>query len=332
MENFIHLHFLCQTTSPWSIGRMYAEAPLICCQSFLWGRAVRGPILNYLLRTYCPYFPKLPSCEKCLEKSNCPFYNLYGADKRGELKDTPRLIVTSLTFKETFGKMEFDRFPLLSRDSMTNGVALGPIFIEYIPPRTNFEFEALLIGKASEFDDYFIEAVRATLSLTGWGARCSRGCGRGRILGNVRKHSFDKWVEDYIDKRVRDSSGLQEVSLRIFPILMLEKDKEVYYSSILEKGFLEKLRNSMQERYWQFFKRNHYLDIKSVSGPCTHTMIRAWSRKENREKWFSGLTGSIKIRFKSKLNEEDLRVIGVSWYGIGRFKNQGFGSLRLMSP
>ena len=332
MENFIHLHFIGKTASPWSISRMYSEAPLICCQNFLWGRAIRGPILNYVLRTYCPHFPELPPCIKCSERLDCPFYNLYGVDKKGEFKDTPRLVVTSLTFEDTFGKMEFERFPIISRDSMTKGVALGPVFLEYIQAGVNFEFEALLIGEASRFSNYFIEAVRATLSLTGWGARCSRGYGRGRLI-KVKKHSFDEWVKDYIDKRTVKLNGSQEAYFRIFPIIILDKADEKCepYQSILEKGFINKLKNSMQERYWQLFKAHHYIKIESVSGPCVHTMIRAWSRKENKDKWFSGLTGSIKIRFGSKLNDKDLRVIGTAWYGVGRYKNQGFGSLRLLT-
>lgn len=327
MEEFVHLHFTGKTTSPWVIGRR-TYSNYIFCQRFLWGRAVRGPVLGYMLKSYCPYLPSstLP-CEGCTQREDCPFYNLYGADNEGAFKDTPRLLITSLAFKTP----RFPRMHLISRDAVTNGVALGPVTVEYIPPETCFEFEVIMTGEATGFVERLKEAVRATLTLTGWGARCSAGCGRGRIE-NVVNHGFDEWVSKYVERRVEELEGKRAFTLEIFPILMLEKEKNIYYTSVVEKGFRKKLANSMSERYWQFFKDSKYLRIEDVSGACVFTAVRAWSRKDNRQvNNFRGLAGELQLRLTSRLSKEDLRVVGVSWYGIGRFKNQGLGSLMLKS-
>jgi len=327
LNEFVHLRFKGVTTSPWSIGRR-SHSDVIYCQNYLWGRAVRGPVLNYLLKVFCPNLPtkKLP-CDRCSLSKECPFYNLYGADKEGSYKDTPKLIVTSLTFKDA--NSIFQRIPLISRSVLSNSVALGPVFIEFIPPGVEFEFEVIFTGEATRFVEQFKEGVRATLALTGWGGQCSRGYGRGKILG-VEERDFEDWVSDFIDSPTEHLIGSREVELSIHPIMILLKDNGEPYTSILEDDFRRKLRNSMQERYWQFFKENYHMkSIKTISGPCYFTKVRVWSRKESKELTFGGLAGEMKIEFREPLNQKDARVIGVCRYGVGRYKNQGFGSLRL---
>jgi hypothetical protein len=307
--DFTHLHFKGKTTSPWSIGRRY-YSNFIYCQNYLWGRAIRGPILGYLLKSYCPHLPAdiLP-CDQCTEQKECPYFHLNGSEKEGELKDTPKLVVTTLTFD----KYESSRISLISRDSATNGVALGPVTIEHVPSDVSFEFEVILTGDATRFSDQVIEAVKGTLTLIGWGGRCSRGYGRGRIL-NVSENNFDEWLMQYVDKRVGVLEDESNVTLKLFPLLILDTDA--------------KIKHCLSERYWQFFKEPHYLDIKSVSGSCSFTTLRAWSRKDNDAGRFGGLTGDLNLEFRTPLKKEDLRTLSIAWYGIGRYKNQGFGSLR----
>jgi hypothetical protein len=322
-RDFINLRFIGRTTSPWSIARrIYSD--YIYCQDFLWGRGVRGPVLNYLLKAYCGRTGILP-CEGCVKKAECPFYNLYGADREGEDKDSPRLVVTSLRFEgKPAGK---PRQPLISRSELTNGVALGPVFVEYIPVNTTFRFEAILTSDAVKFIDEFKEAVRATLALSGWGGRCSRGYGRGVVV-QLEELDFDNWASS-IEECVKPLVGSQEVYLEIHPILILERyEGEGVYGSILEEGFTRKLRSSIEERYWQFFRVNARLrGIEAVSGRCQQMTFRSWSRRDSREKHFTGIAGTLKVRFKEPLTAEEAMLLGVARYGIGRYKNQGFGSL-----
>lgn len=323
-RDFINLRFTGRTTTPWSIARrIYSD--YVYCQDFLWGRGVRGPVLNYLLRAYCGRTGVLP-CEGCDRKAGCPFYNLYGADREGEDKDSPRLVVTSLRFD---GKLAVKpRQPLISRSELTNGVALGPVFIEFIPANTTFRFEAILTSDAVKFTDEFKEAVRATLALSGWGGRCSRGYGRG-VVTEVEELDFDGWASS-IEERVKPLVGLREVYLEIHPILILERyEGGGVYGSILEEGFARKLRSSIEERYWQFFRVNARLkSIEAVSGVCRQVAFRSWSRKEGRERQFTGMAGTLKIGFKEPLTAEEAAILGVARYGVGRYKNQGFGSLQ----
>jgi hypothetical protein len=108
----LNLHIKGITTSPWFIKKK--EYPnYIYCEKFLWGRAIRGIILSYLLRNYCKEFHI--KCKKCFEKNECPFYNLYGNNKD---KDMPKFIVSSLFFE----KIKIKKAPILSRDFITNGI------------------------------------------------------------------------------------------------------------------------------------------------------------------------------------------------------------------
>lgn len=324
LKEFLNLRFTGRTTSPWSIARrIYSD--YIYCQDFLWGRGVRGPILSYLLKVYCENMSRSLPCGRCGREAKCPFYNLYGVDREGSYKDTPRLIVTSLRFNSNITVKP--RHPLISRSEATNGVALGPVFVEYIPPDTPFTFEAILTSHAVDFADEFKEAVRATLALSGWGGRCSRGYGRGKIT-EVEELGFDEWASS-IERQVKPLIDMQSVSLKIHPILVLDRYKgEGVYESIIEDGFTRKLRSSIEERYWQFFKENLRMkSIESVSGICHHATFRSWSRKEGKERFFHGIAGTIKLNFREPLAPEDAMMLGTAKYGVGRYKNQGFGSL-----
>jgi hypothetical protein len=322
---FVHLDFEGKTTSPWSIGRRY-YSNYIYCQNFLWGRAIRGPILGYLLKTYCPNLSNtiLP-CDNCEEQEGCPYHNLNGCEKEGELKDTPKLIVTTLTFD----KFENERLFLTSKDAITNGTSMG-VNIEHIPIGTRFNFEVVLTGSAVRYTKNVVEAINGTLALAGWGGRCSRGYGRGRIL-KMEENNFDDWVTKYLDKRCNIFENECIITLNLFPILILETGEgpERIFTNIVEKNFILKLTNCMNERYWQFFKLHHHLKIKSISGLCGFTRFRSWSRKDSSSGSFGGLSGDLTLQFEAPLTIEDLRTIGISWYGIGRYKNQGFGSLRI---
>ena len=94
------------------------------------------------------------------------------------------------------------------------------------------------------------------------------------------------------------------------------------------EGFREKLANCMSERYWQFYGHNIYMRIKEVSGPARPVRIRGWSRKEGRWKEFAGVTGELVLEFEEELGPEEARGLAICRYGVGRYKNQGFGSLR----
>ena len=283
--------------------------------------------MGYLLKTYCPHLPKtvLP-CDNCGEGGECPYYNLNGCEKEGDLKDTPKLVVTSLTFEN----FENERLSMVSKDAITNGTSFGPVNVEHVPTGTRFNFEVILTGFATKFANNVVEAVNGTLTLVGWGGRCSRGYGRGRIL-KVEKNCLEEWISKYVDKRVNMLEGESVITLNLFPILILETGEgpERIYTNIVEKEFPLKLSNCINERYWQFLKINHHLRIKSVSGLCGFTRFRSWSRKDARKGSFGGLSGDLTLQFESALGIEDLRTIGISWYGIGRYKNQGFGSLRI---
>lgn len=322
---FVHLHFFGETTAPWTITKKRYSS-YVYSYNFLWGRAVRGPILNYILQSFCPHLPNamLPCCE-CSNYSECPFFNLNGSEKSGDFKDTPKFVVTSLTFR-TFDmrRLKLTSINILGNSNNSQGI----VNVEYIPIGTNFEFEVILTGDASKFVNYVIEGARATLTLVGWGARCTEGYGRGKII-KVDRQSFTEWLQ-YVDKKTNTYEGKTTASLRAFPMLILSKEeaRPTIYTSIFERNFANKLANSMNERYWQFTKLNHHLNIKNVSGNCTFTRVRSWSRRDNCSDLFGGLSGDLFLEFTAPLTASEARIIGISWYGIGSYKNQGFGSLR----
>jgi len=97
----------------------------------------------------------------------------------------------------------------------------------------------------------------------------------------------------------------------------------------LKMDFKKKLINSINERYWQFFKENKYLNVKEINGNVSYKIMNAYSKKEKRFLKFEGIVGTLKLLFEKHLNKEELRMIGIAKYGIGRYKNQGFGSLIL---
>ena len=96
---------------------------------------------------------------------------------------------------------------------------------------------------------------------------------------------------------------------------------------------MEKLCNCANERYWQFFGKSVHLQgkIERFSGRARAMKIFAWSRKLGRRKLFEGLGNELSFHFKERLGVEEAKVLAVLKYGVGRFKNQGFGSLRVKS-
>jgi CRISPR/Cas system CSM-associated protein Csm3 (group 7 of RAMP superfamily) len=316
MMELLNLHIKGITTSPWFIKKK--EHPnYIYCEKFLWGRAIRGIILNYLLRNYCKEFHI--KCKKCFEKNGCPFYNIYG-NNNDEDKDMPKFIISSLFFE----KIKIKKAPILSRDFITNGTSKFKT-IEYIDQNSIFEFEIVLKNSSIKFSDHIKEAIENTLDFIGWGGMCSKGYGRGKII-EIKEYDFDKWINK-IDERMKKFEERKEIELEIFPLLILEDNGKIYKK--IESNFKKKLINSINERYWQFFKENRYLNIKEINGNVSYKIMNAYSKKEKRFLKFEGIAGTLKLLFEKHLNKEELRMIGIAKYGIGRYKNQGFGSLIL---
>jgi len=297
----------------------------------LWGRGIRGPVLSQLWRTYCYKSERREGikfnpdydCPKCGNFSDCPFANLRGTGD-GEYKDKPRVIFTNLKFSE---EVSPGVLTITTRTDKFLGVAEGkaPVRVEYIPEGAEFLFEVILQGVGKKYEDEVKRAIRVSLEFFGWGGFCNEGFGRGKILEEERM-----WFKDFEEKiimpTVEEMQGLKEITMKIEPILILEENKKVLVN-ILEEGFLKKLRNSINERYWQFFGDNIYVPITKVGGRARRISIRYWSKKDRREGRFTGLGNELKIYFEKTPEEEHLRAIALCRYGIGRFKNMGFGSL-----
>jgi hypothetical protein len=275
----------------------------------------------------------------------CPFWNLIGSDGEGEFKDKPRLIVTNLRFAENVVK---DRVALATLDDKHLGVVeeKAPVFVEYLTSGACFEFEAIFMSDGVRFVDQFESALQTSLRFLGWGGFCNEGFGRGETEPVVRL-KFDEFESRYIKPAADSIRGLVEengnVTFSIYPLLILEKDGGDFYKSVFEEGFLEKFCNSVDERYWQFFGNNdvHAQNgVESLSGRARAVLIPAWSRKAGKPRPFVGIGNELTLHFKDGgrvLGVEEAKALAVLEYGVGRFKNQGFGSLQaklasIMSP
>jgi len=330
----VHLIFRGKTTSPWHVGKRRYSNYLYTRTDILWGRGVRGAVLKQLWRTYCPLsdirdrveFNPEKDCQKCNSREDCPFNALRGADKEGEFKDTPKIVFTNLYFE---GNVKTDKIVITSIDDRYKNVVekVGPVYVEYIKSGTDFFFEIILTGKSVDFKDDVIRAVKTSLKFFGWGGFCNEGFGRGEII-RVEERDFDKFDEfmTKLSKAIVDEHRNRcEVKLKIVPLLILEKNGG-YYLSTAEEGFKEKFLHSIVERYWQFYKDKKYPRIKDIFGDVRRMKIRGWSRKDGKEQFFEGMHGELTVKFDD-LNIEEAKVIAISRYGIGKWKNQGFGCL-----
>ena len=339
--SFLYIRFEGRTTSPWHIGlRRYSDY-LYTRDDYLWGRGIRGPVLRQLWRTYCPksdtydgvdFYPER-DCPKCAMASECPFWNLRGTADEGEFKDKPRLIITNLYFKRD--SVRKDRVALATLSDQYRGVVeeKAPVFIEYICEGAEFEFETILMGEGVKFSDQFTSAVEVSLKFLGWGGFCNEGFGRGNIT-SIRKYGFSSFEYNIIEplaKRIMDKvEQTRYVAFNISPILVLDKDGGGIYRSILEEGFRDKLCNCINERYWQFYDKHLYIQdkVESLGGRTRTIKIQAWSRKIRDRMPFEGIGNEITIHFSGRIDVEEAKALALARYGIGRYKNQGFGSLK----
>jgi len=309
---------------------------------YLWGRGIRGPILRQLWRTYCPksdvydginFYPE-KDCPKCPMAQECPFWNLRGTADEGEFKDKPRLIVTNLIFRKD--SVRKDRVALTTLSDQYLGVveAKAPVFIECIREGAEFEFEAVLMGEGVRFTDQFTSAVEVSLKFLGWGGFCNEGFGRGVIV-NMRRYSFSSFEYDVIEplaEKIMDKANQSGyLTFKVIPMLILDRDgTSGVYTSIFQEGFRDKLCNCINERYWQFYDKHTYIQrkIESIGGRARTMEIRAWSRKIRDKIPFKGIGNEVTLYFSGKLDSEEAKTITLARYGVGRYKNQGFGSLQ----
>ena len=341
--SFIHMHFRGQTTSPWHIGKRKYGDYLYTRDDYLWGRGIRGPVLRQLWRTFCPKsdardrveFNPEKDCLSCITADDCPFHNLIGSADEGEFKDKPRLIITNLRFT---GNVNKSRVALATLDERHLGVVEGkaPVFVEYLLEGASFEFEAILMGKGAKFADHFESAVKTSLQFFGWGGFCNEGFGRGAIA-SVEKSDFSGFDHKYITPTAKKIlERLQKEKNLVFdisPILILDKDGGNIYKSVFEEGFQNKLCNCINERYWQFYGENIYIQscVERVSGRARTVRIDAWSRALGKPKPFEGVGHEIILHFKGEVGNERAKAFALAKYGVGRYKNQGFGSLLLVA-
>ena len=340
--SFIYIHFKGRTTSPWHVGlRRYGDY-LYTRDDYLWGRGIRGPVLRQLWRTYCPksdahdgvgFYPEV-DCPKCAMALDCPFWNLRGTDDEGEFKDKPRLIITNLYFKRDSVKK--DRIALATLSEEYRGVVeeRAPVFIEYIHEGAEFEFEAILMGEGVRFSDQFISAVEVSLKFLGWGGFCNEGFGRGEIT--YRKYGFDSFEYGVIEplaKKIMDRVEQSKyVTFNISPILILDRNDGGIYRSILEEGFNDKICNCINERYWQFYGKHIHIQskVESLGGRARTMKIQAWSRKLRERIPFEGIGKELTVHFSQQIDAEEAKALALARYGVGRYKNQGFGSLNTL--
>ncbi len=343
--SFLHIRFKGRTDAPWHIGlRRYGDY-LYTRDDYLWGRGIRGPVLRQLWRTYCPksdahdgvdFYPER-DCPKCTMSSNCPFWNLRGTAEEGEFKDKPRLIITNLCFKRD--SVRKDRIALATLSDQYRSAVKGkaPVFVEYIHEGAEFEFEAILMGEGARFSEPFISAVEVSLKFLGWGGFCNEGFGRGNIT-DIRKYGFNSFEYDVIeplaDEIMNKASQSGLATFSISPMLILDKDGGGTYRSILEEGFKDKFCNCINERYWQFYGKHLYIQgkVESLSGRARTVRIRAWSRKIRNRIFFEGVGNEITVHFSGQIDSEEAKALALAKYGIGRYKNQGFGSLKPIQP
>lgn len=337
MEDFIHLRFQGKTTSPWHVGKVKYGDYLYSRRDLLWGRGIRGPVLRQLWRAYCPRsdvperldFNPERDCSACSMVEDCPFHNLRGVGDEGEFKDKPRLIITNLKF---LGSFRLERLALATVDDRFRAVVpeKAPVFIEYVPEGVDFAFEAILMADGVRFRKEFENAVKISLKFYGWGGFCNEGFGRGEIL-DIKPRGFNGFELKCLRPIAEKVSNEPSSTFTIEPLLILNKTDGSIYTSILEEGFKEKFSNCINERFWQFYGRNIYIQskLKGVSGKARAIKIYGWSRKTGNRISFIGIGNEIALNFNGKLDDEEALALSVAKYGIGRFKNQGLGSLNL---
>ena len=338
MREFINLIFEGKTTSPWYVGKCVCGNQFYTRTDILWGRGVRGAVLRQLWRTYCHLsdiidrarFDPKKDCRSCDLRFECPFNALRGVDKKGDFKDTPKIVFTNLYFN---GDIKTDWITIAPFDDRhRNIIRKRSAYIEYIKPGVNFYFEVILTGRGIDFKNEIIKAVKTSLKFFGWGGFCNEGFGRGEIK-RIEERNFDKFdaIISKISEEVVDNvKDYGSIKFKITPMLILEKKDNSPYLSIVEKGFKEKFLHSLVERYWQFYKDKKYPEIKEIFGETKRIRIRGWSRRDRREQIFEGIGGELTVEF-SELDVDTAKVIAISKYGIGKYKNQGFGSLLLNS-
>lgn len=332
--SFLHLHFKGRTSTPWHVGKMRYGDYLYTRRDYLWGRGIRGPVLRQLWRTYCnkssasertDFVPER-DCSACGLAAGCPFNNLRGSDDDGEFKDRPRLIITNLRFA---GQPEVGRAPLATLDDkyLTAVPGRAPVFVEYLREGLSFEFEAIMMGDGVRFSEEFESSVKVSLRFHGWGGFCNEGFGRGEIT-QVDRNDFEAFEERCLKPVAQNLVGRRGCGFAIEPLLMLDKDGGGYYRSVFEAGFREKLSNCLSERFWQFYGENRHLDLKEVGGVARAVTIQGWSRKGGSRVLFAGIGNEVHLNFADQLDEKYAMALALARYGIGRFKNQGFGSLK----
>ena len=313
-EDFVHLLFSGETTSPWHVGMASAgvgrRRSLTTRTDYLWGRGVRGPVLRYLWRAHCS---GLPECGRCGSAQDCPYWNLSGSGEDGEFKGRPRAVFTNLYFIRP------------RKGTVPLSTGRGEIAVEYIEEGTRFWFEVILMGGGARFEGDMRSAVEATLRILGWGGLCNEGMGRG-IITSVERSGFADFERRYVEPTA-ELIG-REATFSVDPPLILERlGRRGVYTGIQEEGFLEKLRNSVAERYWQFCGEHIRLELEDVRGRAGVAKVRGWGGTGHRS--FVGLSGEISLRVAPSL--ETARALALARYGVGKYKNQGFGSLRLIT-
>ena len=335
--SFVHLHFYGRTTSPWHVGKTRYGDYLYTRDDLLWGRGIRGPVLRQLWRVYCPKsegrekvaFVPEKDCSLCKMAGDCPFWNLRGTADEGEFKDKPRLIIGNLHF---VGDVKRGRVALATVDDQFLSVVPGraPVFVEYLCEGVEFEFEVIFMGAGVRFVDEFVSAVKVSLSFHGWGGFCNEGFGRG-VISNVKRHSFDEFEKMYVKPVVDRLVGCESCCFRIEPLLMLDRDGGGFYRSVFEDGFREKFCNCVNERFWQFYGRHVHVQrfVAGFGGRARSVRIYGWSRRFGSRKEFVGVGNELCLRFSGVLGGDGVRALALMKYGVGRFKNQGFGCLML---
>lgn len=350
-EDFLYIHYIGETTTLWHIGilpqRMVKAGftdYLYTRTDLLWGRGVRGPILRQLWRTYCPksddrdavdFRPEV-YCPSCVEREECPFNNLRGSDDEGEWKDRPRMIISNLRMnvpedvRRTPPRITFNT---LSEEWMGVAEERAPYTIEYIPMGVEFDFEIILMGDGVRFRDDVDRAITISLTFLGWGGKCNEGFGRGRIISEKKEIlDFDSFWDRKIKPLAEQIINVDEVSLEPETLLIIDRDTGGFYTSIREEGFSQKFCNLLYERFWQFTNSYRHIGdaLENIRGEAKPTLIRGWSRKLGKRISFTGISGRITLKLKKKINSEEAELIAISRYGIGRYKNQGFGWLKMV--
>jgi len=335
------MYFKGETTSPWHVRKRKYSDYLYTRDDYLWGRGIRGPVLRQLWRTFCPKsdahdgvkFDPEKDCLTCINANECPFHNLIGSADEGEFKDKPNLIVTNLRFTK---KVNRQRVALATLNDKHLGVVeeKAPVFIEYLPEETPFEFETIFMAEGAKFAEQFESAVKTSIQFLGWGGFCNEGFGRGTIT-SVENNGFNDFDHEYIEREARKimekTQKKEDLTFTISPILILEKNGAKYYKSILEEGFHEKLCNCINERYWQLYGQKIYVQnvINEISGRTRTLTISGWSRAYRRSMPFLGLGNEITFHCTEETGIEEAKAFTILRYGVGRYKNEGFGSVEV---